>query len=265
MTEPGAIVHVVDDDDLVRTRIVRVLRAAGYEVRDYNSAGAFLLADPHRNGPGCIVLDVQMPGPSGLELQTALARLEAALPIVFLSGHGDIQTSVRAMKAGAVDFLTKPVETRSAGRRGARRACARCRDAAGTHAGARVPGALRDANAARTRSLRRDRRRQAQQANRRRARRRRAHGQSAPSAGDGENAGRVGRGARSGCPAAGRKPSRLVAPPSLTRTLAGSSAALRTAARAPISRKREAPKANRAPAPRADFPRPRPEHSPRAA
>jgi FixJ family two-component response regulator len=109
MTESGAIVHVVDDDDSVRTGIVRLLRAAGYEARGYHSAGHFLLEDPERNRPGCIVLDVHMPGPSGLELQTALARLEQPLPVVFLTGRGDIATSVRAMKGGAVDFLTKPV------------------------------------------------------------------------------------------------------------------------------------------------------------
>ncbi len=110
MTEPGTIVHVVEDDDVVRAGIVRLLRRAGYEVCDYSSAGAFLLGGLQRNGPGCIVLDVHMPGPSGLELQGALARLEVALPIIFLSGQGDIPMSVQAMKAGAVDFLTKPAK-----------------------------------------------------------------------------------------------------------------------------------------------------------
>ncbi len=104
----GAVVHVIDDDAGTRTGLCRLLEAAGYEARSYASAGDFLLADA-ADAPGCVLLDVRMPGPSGLELQQALARREHALPIVFLSGHGDIPTSVRALKAGAVDFLTKPV------------------------------------------------------------------------------------------------------------------------------------------------------------
>lgn len=109
MTERAPIVHVVDDDDSVRTAVVRLLQAVGYQARGYASAGEFLLGRSDRNAPGCVVLDVRMPGPSGLDLQEALARLEVPLPIVFLTGHGDIPMSVRAMKAGAVDFLTKPV------------------------------------------------------------------------------------------------------------------------------------------------------------
>jgi len=109
VNERGPIVHVVDDDDSVRTAVVRLLQAAGYESRGYASAGEFLLGRSDRNAPGCVVLDVRLPGPSGLDLQEALARLEVPLPIVFLTGHGDIPMSVRAMKAGAVDFLTKPV------------------------------------------------------------------------------------------------------------------------------------------------------------
>jgi FixJ family two-component response regulator len=109
MTERGPIVHVVDDDDSVRTAVQRLLQAAGYEARGYASAGEFLLGRSDRDAPGCVVLDVRMPGPSGLDLQEALARLEVPVPIVFLTGHGDIPTSVRAMKGGAVDFLTKPV------------------------------------------------------------------------------------------------------------------------------------------------------------
>jgi FixJ family two-component response regulator len=99
-----AVIHVVDDDEDMRTGLARLLRAEGYEVRTYASAGDFLLAAPPP-ASGCIILDLQMPGPSGLELQQAVS-----LPIVFLTGRGDVASSVRAMKAGAVDFLTKPVE-----------------------------------------------------------------------------------------------------------------------------------------------------------
>jgi FixJ family two-component response regulator len=109
MTERAPIVHVVDDDNSMRTAVVRLLQAAGYEARGYASAGEFLLGRSDQNAPGCAVLDVRMPGPSGLDLQEALARFGVSMPIVFLTGHGDIPMSVRAMKAGAVDFLTKPV------------------------------------------------------------------------------------------------------------------------------------------------------------
>jgi FixJ family two-component response regulator len=109
MTPPTPIIHVVDDDDSLRTAVMRLLRAAGHEVRGYPSAGEFLLAPPG-NTPGCIVLDVRMPGPCGLDLQAAVGKLDDALPIIFLTGHGDIPMSVRAMRAGAVDFLTKPVQ-----------------------------------------------------------------------------------------------------------------------------------------------------------
>ncbi len=108
MASSSKIVHVVDDDNSVRTAVARLLRAAGYEVQVHVSAGDFLLNRPS-DCPGCLILDVQMPGPSGLDLQDAFARSGDSIPIVFLSGHGDIPTSVRAIKAGAVDFLTKPV------------------------------------------------------------------------------------------------------------------------------------------------------------
>jgi FixJ family two-component response regulator len=104
------IIHVVDDDDSLRKALSRLLNAAGYEVRAYPSAGAFALA-PRESRRGCILLDLQMPGPSGLDLQEVLTREEDPLPIIFLTGHGSIPQSVRAMKAGAVDFLTKPVES----------------------------------------------------------------------------------------------------------------------------------------------------------
>jgi FixJ family two-component response regulator len=109
MTPPTPIIHVVDDDNSLRTAVMRLLRVAGYEVRGYPSAGEFMLARTE-NAPGCLVLDVRMPGSSGLDLQAAFGKQDNSLPIIFLTGHGDIPMSVRAMKAGAVDFLTKPVK-----------------------------------------------------------------------------------------------------------------------------------------------------------
>lgn len=103
------VVHVVDDDNSLRKAVSRLLSAAGYKVQTYASASEFLAA---HNGhtAGCLVLDVRLPGMSGLELQEELSRRDNPVPIVFLSGHGDIPMSVRAIKAGAVDFLTKPVQ-----------------------------------------------------------------------------------------------------------------------------------------------------------
>jgi FixJ family two-component response regulator len=101
------VIHLVDDDAGLRTALTRLLRAAGYEVCAYASAGDFLLAPV--NAPGCLLLDIRMPGPSGLDLQAAIASREDPLPIVFMTGYGDVPTTVRAMKAGAVDFLTKPI------------------------------------------------------------------------------------------------------------------------------------------------------------
>jgi FixJ family two-component response regulator len=103
------VVHIVDDDEDTRVGLGRLLRAEGYEVRPYESAGHFLLA-PAGEGPGCVILDLQMPGPSGLELQEAMAKRGDSLPVVFLSGHGSIRHSVHAIQRGAVDFLTKPVD-----------------------------------------------------------------------------------------------------------------------------------------------------------
>lgn len=105
----ASTVHIVDDDESFRVALSRLLRAAGYHVQGYASAGEFLLS--HRTGAGgCLLLDVRMPGPSGLELQAALQGQLEALPIIFLTAHGDIPMSVQAMRQGAVDFLTKPVE-----------------------------------------------------------------------------------------------------------------------------------------------------------
>lgn len=103
------LVHVVDDDESLRAALLDLLVAAGYEARGYASAGEFLLHPPP-DRHGCVLLDVRMPGPSGLELQAALQRQNISLPVIFLTGHADVATSVRAMKAGAIDFLEKPVE-----------------------------------------------------------------------------------------------------------------------------------------------------------
>ena len=103
--------HVVDDDAAFRTAIERRLKLAGYEVATYSSAQQLLDQLPDGEKPGCILLDVQIPGLSGPELQGRLVELGSRLPIVFLTGHADTATTVRAIKAGAEDFLTKPVSS----------------------------------------------------------------------------------------------------------------------------------------------------------
>jgi FixJ family two-component response regulator len=103
------LIHVIDDDESLRTALLRLLAAAGFEARHYASTGDFLMQPPP-DRPGCLLLDVRMPGPSGLDLQEALRRQGVTLPIIFLTGHATVAASVRAMKAGAVDFLTKPVD-----------------------------------------------------------------------------------------------------------------------------------------------------------
>ena len=103
-------VHVIDDDADFRTAIGRVLKAAGYTVELYDSAAQLLDRLPAEDEPSCILLDLNMPEVTGTQLQDELAERAPLLPVIFLTGHGDIPTSVRAMKAGAGDFLTKPVE-----------------------------------------------------------------------------------------------------------------------------------------------------------
>jgi FixJ family two-component response regulator len=110
MVVPG-IVHVVDDDASFRTAIERRLRKAGYDVATYPSAQHLLDHLPDEKGSGCILLDVRIPGLSGPELQGRLSELGSTLPIVFLSGYADVPTTVRTIKAGADDFLTKPVSS----------------------------------------------------------------------------------------------------------------------------------------------------------
>lgn len=101
-------IHVVDDDVSFRNSIARLLRTCGYQVAVYESGIEFLKKLP-LSGPGCILLDVRMPSLSGLELQERLLRTDIILPIIFLTAHGDIPASVRAIKAGAENFLSKPV------------------------------------------------------------------------------------------------------------------------------------------------------------
>jgi FixJ family two-component response regulator len=105
---PSVVVHVIEDDESSRTASSRLLRRAGYTVHAYATPAEFLANPPTESG--CIVLDIRLPGQSGLDLQQKLTTAENPLPIVFLTGHGDVPKTVRAMKAGAVDFLMKPVD-----------------------------------------------------------------------------------------------------------------------------------------------------------
>src|ERR1700757_956283 len=108
MAEEQAVVYVIDDEESVREGVADLLRSVGHMVQGYRSGQEFL--DSKRDdAPGCIVLDVRLPGPSGLEFQRTLTKSGIQLPIVFVSGHGDIPMSVRAIKSGAIEFLTKPV------------------------------------------------------------------------------------------------------------------------------------------------------------
>ena len=107
MTDAEALVFVVDDDASLRASLQDLLESVGLRVAAFASAQAFLRR-PRPEGPSCLVLDVRLPGVSGLELQQRLAAGDLALPIIFITGHGDIPMSVQAMKAGAVDFLPKP-------------------------------------------------------------------------------------------------------------------------------------------------------------
>ena len=126
MATKTSVIHVVDDDASFRTAVARLLRASGYQVALYES-GDRLLKSSLGNEPGCILLDIRMSGLDGLELQDRLKRMDSILPIVFLTGHGDIPTSVKAIKAGAEDFLSKPV-SKDALLGAVERALARCRE-----------------------------------------------------------------------------------------------------------------------------------------
>ncbi len=111
MPEPDPIILVVDDDVSVREALGGLIRSAGLRVKTFASAQEFL-AGPPADAPGCLVLDVRLPGLSGLDLQKRMAELNLEIPIIFITGHGDVPTSVQAMKAGALEFLTKPLADR---------------------------------------------------------------------------------------------------------------------------------------------------------
>jgi FixJ family two-component response regulator len=108
MPEPNSVVYIVDDDASVREALDSLIRSVGFHVQTFGSAKDFLQSKLP-NVPGCLVLDVRLPGLSGLDLQKELGRADIHIPIIFITGHGDIPMSVRAMKAGAFEFLTKPV------------------------------------------------------------------------------------------------------------------------------------------------------------
>jgi FixJ family two-component response regulator len=112
MSEENAIVFVVDDDPSIRTLLSKLLRSVGLHVEAFATSVDFL-AQPPPSGPACLVLDVRMPGLSGLDLQERLAQLGLDIPIIFITGFGNVPQSVRAMKAGAIDFLQKPFENQA--------------------------------------------------------------------------------------------------------------------------------------------------------
>jgi len=107
MSDPGPVVFVVDDDLSIREALTSLIRSVGLRVETFGSAREFLTRQTP-DAPGCLVLDVRLPGLSGLDLQRELAAAQITMPIIFITGHGDIPMTVQAMKAGAVEFLTKP-------------------------------------------------------------------------------------------------------------------------------------------------------------
>ena len=204
-TEQVPAIVVIDDDASMRKALENLFKSVGFEVELFSSPQEFLQSErPDR--PGCIVLDVRFPGRSGLDMQRDLANAEAQLPIIFITGYGDIPMSVRAMKAGAVEFLTKPFREQD------------LLDAVGTalekdrtrrrrNAPGRAAGPLRDPDRARAAGHVAGRRRPPQQADRRRTRGQRDDGQDASPPGHAEDAGRRGRPA-----GAARRPARISVP-----------------------------------------------------
>lgn len=109
MSEAERLVHLVDDDESVRRSVGFMLKTSGFRVQPYGS-GAELLKEARTLDPGCILLDIRMPGMDGLEVQAALKEAGVSFPVIIMTGHGDVPLSVKAMKAGAVDFIEKPFE-----------------------------------------------------------------------------------------------------------------------------------------------------------
>ena len=109
MNDQTSIVFLIDDDPSARRGLSRLISVAGFNIQAFASAEDFL-ASPHHSGPGCIILDVKMPGLSGPDLQAEMNKAEYSMPIIFISGHGDVPMTAQAMKEGALDFLTKPVD-----------------------------------------------------------------------------------------------------------------------------------------------------------
>jgi RNA polymerase sigma factor (sigma-70 family) len=106
------LIHIVDDDESLRNSLLRLLRAHGFDAIGYAASGEFLLhRAPDRNG--CVLLDIRLPGPSGLELHSVFGEQGIVLPVIFMTGHSDVRSCVTAMKAGAVDYLEKPIEPRT--------------------------------------------------------------------------------------------------------------------------------------------------------
>jgi len=108
MPDTSPSVLIIDDDAEFRDSVVRLLRTVGLDARQYSSVPDFFGANPQPEGPTCLVVDVRMPGPSGFDLQRELAAAHKNFPIIFITAHGDIPMTVRAMKGGAIEFLTKP-------------------------------------------------------------------------------------------------------------------------------------------------------------
>ena len=192
MTDAEALVFVVDDDASLRASLQDLLESVGLRVAACASAQEFLHR-PRPEGPSCLVLDVRLPGLSGLELQQRLAAGDLAMPIIFITGHGDIPMSVQAMKAGAVDFLPKPFRDQDL-LDAIHQALARARAAHEQRAESGSPAPpVCHAHAA---AAGRDGAyggRAAHQADRGRAGHERGHGENAPQAGDGQDARRFPR------------------------------------------------------------------------
>ena len=190
MSATTPTVHIVDDDASFLAAASRLLRASGFAVKTFSSASDFL-AQRDTDAPGCVVADLQMPEMNGLDLQSALARTRNPLPTLFLTGQGDIPSSVRAMRGGAEDFLEKSAP-REKLLDAVKRALARDEREREERARQRELRALRRAQRTGTRSARPCRAGQAEQANRRRSRHPRADGEAAPH-GDHDEAGRAVR------------------------------------------------------------------------